>query len=368
MTKSPKLSLKRREFLKALTIAGSLSPMGLVSSCLKPKEFSGFDVYWLHLEGAPLRLGFDQWIDPYGYHKEIKPLTPQREYKTIGHKLSLPEVWFNKDDPSPLLENLISIRGLSTKSPHLKQCRHEWFSQDLLKTIHHKESTNNKARPFLTWSTTNERLSQAYRPLLGPKRETSQSGTGDNIFSQWRKSLKGEHSKLQVLISNHTNQGLYFENLSQISEDQLRSLMAFYRKLINDLEVFVLDLKKRDLFKKSVILITSDRARIPTSKTFPLQTESLWQGLNISLISGAARGPVVLGHISKEHPKYKESYPGTWGHGLSSWTPANVHQLLGDLCWSTRYTDNKNWVSDNPWMDIKPFHGLYIKEGLGQII
>lgn len=368
MIKSGHSGFKRRNFLKAIAGVGLLGQIGLLSSCLKREELPGFDVYWLHMEGAPLRLGLDHWIDPYGDHQEVTPIAPVKEFKHIGKKLFLPKVWFNGDQPSPLLENLISIRGLSTKSPHLKQCRHEWFSQDLLNRIHSLETEKPNSSPYFSWSAKNERLSQIYRPILGQKREDVQKLSDNYYFSQWKKNLKGDHPKLQLMVTNHTDQNIYFENLSQVSQDQFQNLLAFYKKLISDLELFVQDLKKRDLFKKSVIVITSDRARIPTNKKFPLRTESLWQGLNISLISGAATGPIVLGHISKEHPKYKESYPGTWGYGLSSWTPADVHQLLADLCWTTRYTDDRNWVSDNPWMDIKPFHGIYIKKGLGQII
>lgn len=372
MTKENYLKLQRRQFLKLLAATGAITQTGLLSSCLKAKKVEGFDIYWLHFEGAPLRLGFDHWMDPYGHSPDVASLTATKVYRGAGQKITLPEVWFKDSGPSPILNNLMSIRGLSTKSPHLKQSRHEWFSEDFLKKLYQYEKTIGSSGNALSWTATSERLSKIYRPLLGRERESQFKTRANDILSHWKvglqKTTNASSSTIQLMIANGTDQGLYFENLSHISEDQFKSLMNYYRSLITALESFVSDLKKRDLFQKSMILLTSDRSRVPTNSNFPLTTESLWQGLNLTLISGALTGPVVLGHISKEHPKYKESYPGTWGHGISSWTPTDVHQLLADLCWSTRYTDSKSWVSDNPWMDIKPFHGLYIKKGLGQII
>lgn len=365
-------NLSRRELFKGILSSGILaSGLGL-TSCLSPQELEGMKVFWIHWEGAPLRTLFDLWIDPYGLHSDIRPPFPHKEYKLRNKKLSLPETWFENERPSSLLSHFVGIRGISTKSPHLKQCRMEWFSKELLQSIKkaEEESENGHKEKLLLWSSPNENLRYSYRELLGQERELKSSSAHPlSFFKDWINILKsGSESQVHVAITNRFSDNHYFENLSEITPTDLNLLKEYYRRLISELESLKDELKKRKIFDKTLILVTSDRARILTDQGTSLKSETLWQGLNIGLFSGALTGPVTLGHIAEEHPNYKESYPGTWGHGLENWRPADVHQLLADLSWSTGYTRAKKWSSPNPWIDLKPFHHLSIKKGPGQII
>jgi hypothetical protein len=359
----------RRQLLQIGLKGLAAVQLGSLASCLAPQKVSGFHVFWLHWEGAPMRALFDLWIDPFAQYDHVRPLTQQRKATFNHHKVSIPELWFKNDRPSPLLSNLISIRGLSTKSPHLKQCRMEWFSHDLFSEIHNESSSIS-----FKWISAQQNLAKSYRQILGPRNEVTIEDKGPLSFlDQWHQEIKGlqnnpEKLGVQLAVENRFKDGGYFENISTLSDKDIQEQQQYFHQLILGLESFVDHLQQRGLYKKSLILLTSDRSRVPTQRQPVLETETLWQGLNISLISGALKGPMVLGNLLKEHPRYSETYPGTWGHGLSQWSPADVHQLLADLSWSTGYTESKSWVSQNPWIDLKPYHGLYIKQGPGLII
>ncbi len=360
--------INRRHFLQSGLKGLTALQLSSLLGCLKPQKTPGFHIFWHHWEGAPLRAFFDLWIDPYNHHPKIEPLVPQRKVSFYNQSLSVPELWLKGNRPSPLLKKFLSIRGLSTKSPHLKQCRMEWFSQDLLSQLRGVDSPIS-----FSWSSSQENLAKTYRQILGPQGEIKDLGGQPLSFLKgWHKLLndvqRAKHPSIHLVVDNRYKSNGYFESISTFSEKDIEEQQDYYRQFIQGLEGFVTDLQKYDLYDKSIILLTSDRSRVPTQRQPVLETETLWQGLNISLLSGAIKGPVILGHLAKEHPRYSENYPGTWGHGLSHWGPAHVHQLLADLCWSTGYTESKSWVSENPWIDLKPYHSLYIKEGPGQII
>lgn len=366
------MTCSRRDFLK--NQLNLLATLGLTSltSCLGEGPLEAYSLYWIHLEGAPLRSAFDLFLDPFQHHSQIKHPTKMRSYKTTFGSYSIPEVWFENDEPSELLNSLISIRGLSCASPHLKQSRHQWFAGNEIQSL-----VNNRESPHrFSWWCQNEALVKSYQRLLPlelsdnrPESEGTLEGLLpflNNLGS--KKTLPKKEIKVAIL--NQFDKDSYFENSSSLSDQTLKEQVKFYRTLIKSLESFCTQLKKEKRFDKSLIMITSDRARVITSdlQQKPLRTEPMWQGLNMSLISGALNGPVTLGNIYQEHPRYAQSYPGTWGVGVENWTPQHVHQLVTDFCLPKGQYGQTNWVSKNPWIDRKPLNHLFIKQGPGQII
>lgn len=359
----------RREFLKSqLAILSSAGLFGL-SSCMQKKPLDSFSVYWLHIEGAPLRGIFDLIIDPFEHQPGISLPVTHKKYSYRFGQYSVPEVWFKGDNPSPLLSHLLTVRGLSSASPHLKQCRGQWFEQESFQKLF--KSNDGLQKIEASWFPQTPALGKIFQNLLPfERRANAQDKAYDHheVFKYWKES--STKPVLRLALLNQYAPDTYFENTSQIDESSLKQHLKFYREIIEGLEGFVDHLKKKKVFDKSLILISSDRARVITNPTdgFPLKTEPMWQGLNISLLSGALKGPQTIGHIYKDHPRYADSYPGTWGAGVENWTPRHVHQLLADLCFPTGYYGQTSWVSKNPWLDRKPLNSFMVKPGPGQVL
>ena len=363
--------LSRRNFLKnqIATLAG-LNILGL-SSCLSKKPLDGFSLYLIHLEGAPLRSCFDLMLDPFNHNPQIYSPVPLKTYSHKYGQYKVPEVWFDQGKPSPLLENLMTVRGISTKSPHLSQCRSEWFESDSFKELFKTQETQRSNYSENSWIPQTPELGKIYENILPFERLTLGQNKTLNLEEVFENlKPKGTGPKIQMAILNQYKPGSYFESTGSLGQEILEEQLKFYKKLIKEIESLVASLKRMDLFNSSAILITSDRARVVTnpSRQWPLKTEPMWQGLNFSLFSGAIHGPQTLGHINKEHPKYAESFPGTWGVGLENWTPRHVHQLIADLCFPKGYHGQTRWMSDNPWLDRKPMGSLTVKQGPGLVL
>ncbi|MCF8059743.1 MAG: hypothetical protein K9K67_10625 [Bacteriovoracaceae bacterium] len=375
-------SLNRRHFLKT----SFLSSLYGLTGCHLEGHHKPFKVFWLHLEGAPLRTPFDLWLDPFDHEKSLKGPIENAYIHRYGTKFKIPKVWVNESgDASPIIDNLLMVRGLTSKSPHLKECRKEWFSSpefiNLLKDmgkdnfsfLGQNDALNNTFTQIFGEEKKRAALSSSSSRLINTwADQTSKTNPGLlPIFSSWYQELnkkKGDTSGLVLSIVNSFGKApQYFENLSVIDEDTLGQTQLFYGDLIKGLEAFIHELKVYRLFDQTMILITSDRARVLTQNEYPLKSEPLWQGLNFSLIGGALKGPLTLGHIAKSHPLYSESYPGTWGMGLNDWTPNNVHQLLADLCIAKSYNAKAKWSSVNPWLDLKPLGSILVKLPPGKI-
>ena len=147
-----------------------------------------------------------------------------------------------------------------------------------------------------------------------------------------------------IILNNTAVTPLYFENLQSLDPKEREEQISFYQNFLEGLSHFIKDLKKQKRFDESVILITSDRQKIPTTEGLV----TTWEGINFSFISGSVSGPFQMGHIQKEHPKYKENYPGTWGLGVEGWTTSHFKDLVEDLIHPKMYNPSKN-----PWFHIK---------------
>lgn len=366
------MNWSRRAFLKnQVNFLGGLGLINL-TSCLGEGPLEPYSLYWIHLEGAPLRSLFDLFIDPFQHYSQIKHPTKTKSYKTTFGNYSIPEVWFKNDEPSELLDSLISIRGLSCASPHLKQSRHQWFAGREIQTLF----SDREAPYHFSWWCQNEALVKSYQRLL-PLELSDNNTNSQGSIEGLLPFLNNQGSKktltkqeIKVAILNQFNDDSYFENSSSLNDQTLQEQVKFYRALIRSLESLCTQLKKERRFDKSLIMITSDRARVITSdlQKKPFKTEPMWQGLNLTLISGALKGPITLGNIYQEHPRYAQSYTGTWGVGVENWTPQHVHQLVTDFCLPKGHYGQTKWMSQNPWIDIKPLNHLFIKQGPGQII
>jgi len=339
-----------------------LMAIGLSSCLTKP-----YQVYWLHLEGAPPRFLFDQWSTP------LTPSDDKASFDFEGETLYIPKTFFHREKASPILRHMNIIRSIQTSSPHLKEAREEWFTP--LKEVDLP----------ITLSAQSEKLGLIYKRML----EGSIGGLTLNepsqkslhlIKSRWAKKsphplpaslhtlfaswLNSSSKGINLAVINHY-QDLFFENLTQLDSQNKALILRFYEDLLTGLEIFVSVLKEQGLFKRSVILLTSDRNRIVVENGKMALT---WEGIPLSIISGALKGPYVLGNIRRTHPKYEKTFPGTWGVGLNDWNPKNVHDFIIDLKSPTKYIDLKEKrASQNPWYHLSPFQNLGPKLKWGQL-
>jgi len=311
-----------------------------LSSCLRlPSTPEAYKVYWMHLEGAPFRALFDFW--PSLTQKVELPGLKHVDVKVGERDLVLPSVWRDHPAGLDLLQNWLSVRGLTTASPHLAQCRREWFG------------ATNSENSIVGEPTTKESLAL--------------------LFKSWKKSslVDSKDQKIQPsIINGHLHNGTFkrFENINEINDESVALYHHFYSELILELTQFVSLLKKQQVFDKSVIIITNDRGRAPASSTFPSIIEPVWQGSQLSLISGSLHGPINLGHIYHHHPKYSQAYPGTWGTPKSNWGPRDVYDLIDDLLKPKVRQKEFNLEKGNPWITPRPLQGFFVKLPPGKIV
>lgn len=325
--------------------------------CQKINKDKGHTIYWIHMEGAPVRTLFDQWLDHHGLFKVNRPEVENQKSRHHGVETFFPKVWFKGKHPSSLLDNWVNIRGIETASPHLKEARMEWVYP--LKEVQKKVSIK----------VSNSRLKEIYETLL-EKTYTIEETSGQFPFRQWEKELDQNNSSegsINLFILDGKQEKIVFESSPILSSDVLKSYNDFYRDLILNLENFVEGLKKRNQFQNSVILITSDRARIVTNQTVPLETTTLWQGLNFSLISGSITGPLSIGHVQKTHPQYSDSLPGTWGLALDPYGVKDFHLLVQELLDAPLYNRPGSKRAKNPWVNPKILQSLGLKLNPGRV-
>lgn len=331
----------------------------LITSCQRLEEDKPYNIYWVHIEGAPVRTFFDQWLDPHGIYKVIRPEVELSSKKFYGSKTFLPKVWFSKGEVSPLLDNWINIRGIESSSPHLKEARKEWFS-----------FLRETPLPYYV-TTQTPKTALIYQQLLN-KGDIAPLNQNDTFEKVWLRKLNergSDERRLWIHILRGDEEGqFHFESTSTLNRQTIKNYNQFYRKLIEQLESFVSVLKKRNEFQKSVILITSDRNRIVTNSQMPFETTTLWQGLNFSLISGAIQGPLNIGHILREHPHYKDTLPGTWGLAQDQTRIADFQLLIQDLLDAPMFTKSKDKYPKNPWLVPKSFNNLSSKLGPGRVV
>ncbi|MCR9203661.1 MAG: hypothetical protein NXH75_03725, partial [Halobacteriovoraceae bacterium] len=309
-----------------------------------------------HLEGAPVRTFFDNWMDPHGLFKVNRPEVELEQTQMYKVKQYFPKIWFKNNAPSPLLYNWVNIRGIETASPHLKEARKEWI----------QPLTEFSSPSSIKVATS--RLKKIYQPIIG---HSAQIEVIPSPFKVWEKEwdnkkIKDGQINLFIMAGDAQNK-FSLENTGTLTETSLKKYNQFYGSLINSLELFVKGLKKRKVFQNSVIIITSDRARIVTNSTKPFETTTLWQGLNFSLLSGALTGPLNIGHIQKSHPKYAESLPGTWGLALDSFEVKQFHLLLKELVDAPMFIRPNGKHAKNPWISPKILQNLGVKPNPGRV-
>lgn len=287
-------------------------------------------ILWIHLEGAPVKTLFDHWIEPLK-ESENSVTFHQKEW-------TLPET-YNKKNQS-LLENWVSVRGIQTSSPHLKESRVDWLG--FLR--------EHQDKLLLTTQTLN--LKKIYQQFF-PKADHDQfnighEGTGSlelkEIQKQWSAGLNSDKPIHLTILNNTGSRPLYFEDIQTLDQEHKQELISFYQSLLSNLQKFVETLKKQKRFENTYILITSDRQKITNEENLV----TTWEGINFSLLSGSLTGPFQMGHIYKSHPKYEENFPGTWGLGTEGWTTLHFQYLIEDLLIQENYTDSKN-----PWFHVR---------------
>lgn len=310
------------------------------------------------MEGAPVKSLFDLWTDPFGLFKLQRPEARLQQSRHNGVKTFFPEVWFSQNSPSPLLENWVSIRGLETSSPHTKQTRIEWVMPSL------------KYKNDLEITTSTSRLKSIYEEI-SEKKANITSLNKNFPFNYWINQLRKKQTKQGQLklfvLDGDQKQAFFFENTSTLEQDDLEKYKKFYKAFILELENFVGILKRRKEFRNSVILITSDRTRITTNDKIPFDTSILWEGLNFSLLTGAIKGPLTLGHIQKKHPHYSDNWPGTWGLALDPYKLDSFHDLVQELLKAPSYIFPKKEKTKNPWLTLVMLQGLKAKGHPGRI-
>jgi hypothetical protein len=320
-------SISRRELIKLASTSLALS------SCFKlPITPDSYRIHWLHIEGAPFRQLFDFWPSFNG--SESLPGVKTNKVKVNNRELVLPDVWQNTDES--ILNNWLGIRGITTQSPHLAQCRREWFS------------------PF-------EKDSSLFNQ---PKRNLSLT----EIFSAWSNGPSERISPYVIDSYIHEGNKHRFESITELNQKTIEIYKAFYSELIDGLATFTEGLKKQQIFENTIVILTSDRGRAPASNKFPTLIEPVWQGAQLSLISGAIRGPINLGDIYQKHPKYPEAYPGTWGTPKEQWTPQHVYQLIKDLQKPKLRELGTSQDQENPWISPRPLQGFFVKLPSGKIV
>jgi len=328
------MNLNRRDFLcKSTALLAGMS----FSSCRKFWEDKKFKVIWIHLEGAPYRPLFDLWIDPLNQNSLTSPTVTSKAYQIRGQTISVPDLLFKEETPSPLLKNWASIRGLETTSPHLQECREEWLkTPDGLPIL--EELTREGKKTTSNFST------QMFTAFPDDS----------NILTK-----KSGPELSQIILKGYKDRN--FEEITDLSEENLAFLNSFYAYLLKRLEVLVTQLEKIQQFEKTMIIVTGDRTKTVVEEKSPYPLESTWQGHNFSLLSGAIMGPLNIGHIYKEHPKYAKSYPGTWGVGNEQWRPTHFHSLLKDLLGLGR-------TEENPWLRLNSLNQIFFKVPQGIIL
>ena len=371
--------MKRRDFLKRSL---QLSTLPLLQGQM-PLQFGieNFQVYWLHIEGAPIREAFDFWADPLNQFKVTTLNSGQRLFQHKRGKLLLPNIWHDFPRSKKLLDHWLSVRGISLKGPHLKQARREWFRQsgDSEKSIiqSFNQSFHSQQLPSVDLIAASKQTAEIYQPLLKtPIKSSTHSGSSsmEGIFSHWYKLANEASAKtkrplcLGLIRSPSSDDNPLFESFDRWDDRTRKNHEDFYSQLLSSLEQFTEQLKRLQKFDKSAIIITSDRRKAPINQDTDPELEPVWQGGHFSLISGALQGPVTLGDIYREHPKYAQSYPMTWGVAEKEYNPTHVHQLIMDLCLAESRFQNYNSREENPWVAARTFQGLFIKGQPGRVI
>lgn len=368
--------MKRRTFLKNAFQLSALSSLPILQSHFSPSiKIKPYQVFWIHLEGAPIREVFDFWPDPYNQFSTTE-LEHKKEklFLKFGEYL-LPKLWKENPQSKFLLNHWLSVRGIALNGPHLKQSRSSWFRKksDPEKSI--IESFNESFQRAQLGSAKIYSLDgltrSLYEPLLKNQIQELKTGQLKELFKEWKDEAnqKNKLNPLQLgIIRSPSPLSKKFEDFDRWDQDTKEEYLKFYDGLIKELTQFALYLDQLDQFQHSALLITSDRRKVPTSLNRDPELEAVWEGGNFSLISGALNGPVVLGDIYREHPKYKESYPMTWGASPHPYSPAHIHQLIMDLCLAGQQSGNYNPREENPWVVPRSLQGLYIKGLMGRVI
>ncbi len=372
--------MKRRDFL---TKALQLSALPLLQGHF-PLHFGikNFQVYWLHIEGAPLRETFDFWPDPQGRFKVETIPAGQRPLYIKRGKQILPNIWHNlgAKKSSYILDHWLSVRGISLKGPHLKEARYQWFrnQDDSEQSIF--QSFNQVFKecglPPSDLFSSDPTLVEIYRDILKSKITYSPTDNAlKSIFNHWEKNTQSPNDLKSPLSlglirspSLKSENEVLFENLDQWTEETRLIHENFFSQLLSEINHFISYLERAGTFKHSALLITSDRRKAPTNTSQTPALEPVWEGGHFSLISGAINGPVTLGDIYRNHPKYQESYPMTWGASKINYSPGAVHQLIMDLCLAETRPSHYNPEEENPWVAARSFQGLYIKGLPGRVI
>lgn len=365
--------IKRRDFLKhSLTMA----TLPLLQGNL-PFNFAikNYQVFWLHMEGAPIREPFDFWADPKNQFNVQTLAAGQRALHTKRGDFLLPNIWHNEPHAQWLLDHWLSVRGLSLKGPHLKQARHEWFRlpEDHEKSIFQKfnQLFQEVKLPQADVISLGSQTVQIYGPLL--KQEVgnikAKKRPMDKLFTYWKENSKLEIPlNMAIIRGPHGDNGKLFEEYDQWNDEVRIEHETFYAQLLKNIYDLAKYLERRGKFKQTAIIITSDRRKAPTDRSSTPRLEPVWEGGHFSMISGSMTGPVTLGDIYRNHPKYKDTYPMTWGCSDEYHGPIDVHQLIADLCLAQTRLRHYNPEQENPWAVPRSLQGLFIKGHPGRVI
>ncbi len=365
--------MKRRDFLK---YSLQLSCLPLLQGHL-PANFAleNFQVLWLHIEGAPVREVFDFWADPLNQFNVKSLSAGQRPLKLKRGSYQLPNIWHDLPQRSKAIDHWLSVRGISLKGPHLKQARREWFrdDEDIQKSIFQNfnqefSKANLEEAEFLALDSQTKEI---YSPLIKQEINYLQNDSAPltRLFEHWKNTSK-THCPLSaaVIRGPMRDGGKLFEEFDRWDEKTIKIHEEFFGELLRHIEELTHYLDKRGRFKHTALIITSDRRKAPTEESSNPPLEPVWEGGHFSLISGALEGPVILGDIYRDHPKYSRSYPMTWGSSNQKFGPNQVHKLIMDLCLAETRLRHYNPVEENPWAVPRSLQGLFIKGLPGRVI
>ncbi len=364
--------MKRRDFLK---YSLQLSGLPLLQGHL-PLNFAlhNFQVFWLHIEGAPIREAFDFWADPKNQYKVSTLNAGQRPLSLKRGDFLLPNIWHDFPHSKRVLKHWLSVRGITLKGPHLKQARREWFrdKSDAQKSIfqsfnHELKKAGLEDAEFMALDS---QTAEIYSPLVKQNVKTLEASAHpmDQLFTYWKENSKGKIPLSAAIIRGPKGaDGKLFEEYDRWDEETIVEHEEFFLNLLKNIDSLSQYLDKRGRFKNTAILITSDRRKAPNIESAHPTLEPVWEGGHFSLLSGAVQGPVVLGDIYRHHPKYSKSYPMTWGSSDGEYNPSHVHQLIMDLCLAESRLRHYNPEEENPWAVPRSLQGLFIKGLPGRV-
>ena len=239
--------MKRRDFItKGLQICSLPLLQGHIPLGFAVKNFQ---VFWLHLEGAPIREAFDFWPDPKNQFNIRSLNAGQRPMALRRGDFALPNIWHNlgKKQSSHLLDHWLAIRGIELKGPHLKEARRQWFRDDSdseLSIIQKfDKSFKEHSLESVDLITTDSLVKEIYDHILKKPMGLIDDGSTKSLFAHWKSiSQKREKPPLSLAIvrspKTEGEEQRNFESFDRWDEDTRKIHEDYFADLLQQIGEF----------------------------------------------------------------------------------------------------------------------------------